>query len=100
MAASDKALGDLHSKLATVLSSVLDGREDADGIKLNPSAAEMAVIVTFLKNNNITADASDNAELAALRDKLAQKRKDRKASLAGLQDAAGEFQGMIGDMLT
>jgi hypothetical protein len=103
MAASDKTLGALHEKLAIVLSSVLDGRPVADAAgnvtTAPPSAAEMAVIVGFLKNNNITASAADNAGLAALREKLAEKRKERKASMATLSDAADSFKGVVGDMM-
>ncbi len=73
MAASDKALGELHSTVATVLTAAISADE--------PSAAMIAAAITFLKNNNITASPTDNAELAELNKKLAERRRTGKDTL-------------------
>lgn len=83
MAASDKLLGDLHAAVATVLRAQLDVDE--------PSAAMIGAAITFLKNNNITADVSGNDELRALQDSLAKKRAAGRLGVKELQAAADDF---------
>lgn len=84
MAATEKALGNLHSKLAEVLIEALDGTElegyeDPDtgeivaSSKIPPSASIMTVAAKFLKDNEITADVEQNDQLQSLRDKLTAK---------------------------
>lgn len=86
--ATESALAELHGTLARKLTETLDSEELAP-------AAYFAVAVGFLKNNGITADPNQNAELAALGETLKQKRKDRKALLADMHAAAEEYGGLI-----
>ena len=72
--ASLDILGKLHAALAQSLLDILQ-LKDADDKVIPPTAAEMAVIVNFLKANNIVAGAEDSDALAALKEKLAEKRK-------------------------
>lgn len=82
MAASDKALGELHGLVARSLTSRLESGEF--------TAAELGAAISFLKNNNITADATDNVELRALSDQLAARRR-KKVSQSTLDEAAEAF---------
>jgi hypothetical protein len=77
--ASETALGQLHAAVATVLTKQLDNDE--------VSAATISAAITFLKNNNITADAEGNAELSTLAARLAEKRKSGKDDMANKHDA-------------
>jgi hypothetical protein len=86
-AASEDALGQLHATVAQVLTSAIQGEE--------VTAATLAVAVTFLKNNNITADPSSNAELAELTAALAARRKDGKGKLKEMQMAEEQFHRSI-----
>lgn len=77
MASSRKALGDLHVKLAEVLSDALDGvdeirEENGEQIVIHgrPTAQVMAVAAKFLKDNSIFGEVEDDSHLQALRDKL------------------------------
>lgn len=82
MAASDKALGELHGLVARSLTARLEGGEF--------TAAELGAAISFLKNNNITADATDNVELRALGDQLAARRR-KKIPQNVLDEAAEAF---------
>lgn len=82
-AASEDALGELHATVAKVLTSAIQGDE--------VTAATLSVAVAFLKNNNITADASHNAELAELTAALAARRKDGKGKFKEMQMAEDQF---------
>ena len=86
-AASEDALGELHATVAQVLTSAIQGEE--------VSAATLSVAVTFLKNNNITADPSSNAELAELTAALAARRKDGKGKLKEMQMAEEQFHRSV-----
>lgn len=92
MTATVDALGALHAMLAEVYTQVLAGREepviangeivrDAEGNpvmkKVPPSAAELAAINAFLKNNNITAVQGNEGALDALRKQLEERRKGK-----------------------
>lgn len=101
MAADEKILGDLHTKVAEVLSIALDGEElpgyteeDEDGNeivtppkRLTPSAAIIAAATKFLKDNNITAVASKDNALGELEKKLAE-RQQKKMAKATPEDFA------------
>ncbi len=89
--ASDKELGALHATVAKVLTQAISGEEC--------SAAVLSVAVTFLKNNNITASPTDNAELAELNKQLAQRRAQGKERLkADLGQVDDLMQRQYGDM--
>ena len=102
MAASESVLGELHEQVAKALSEQVQGYqvETDEGVKeVKPSPALLGAAIAFLKNNNITADASDNAALRELGEALAARRKKKipQASLdAAAEDFANRFgQGMI-----
>jgi len=82
-AASEDALGALHATVAKVLTQAIQGEE--------VTAATLSVAVAFLKNNNITADATHNEELAELTAALAARRKDGKGKLKEMQMAEEQF---------
>jgi hypothetical protein len=67
--ASEKALGDLHFKLAEVLKECLEEKYDPDtGDKLPPNAAILNVARQFLKDNKIEAIAAEGSPLHSLAD--------------------------------
>ena len=104
MAATIKELGDLHSKLTRTISeaieptiSVVGEGEGAKEVRIAAPASMLAVAVAFLKNNSITADADVNDELTALKDKLKERRAQRKAPLTARDlDEAAEVLGTLG----
>lgn len=98
MAASDKVLGNLHAEVAKALTEQVVGFVEVteEGEKtIRPSPALLGAAIAFLKNNNITADAEDNAELRELGVALAARRK-RKLPAAALDEAAEHFANMHG----
>lgn len=91
-AATDKALGLLHAKVATKLGDLIESDEC--------NAAVLGAAITFLKNNNITAAASGNQELDALKEKLANKRHDKTLpQRRALEDAVRAFEALNPDGL-
>ena len=90
MSASDTLLKELHAELARQLLDVVkngvpvfDKEGDEVGTR-KATAAELAVAVTFLKNNDITADLNDSDATKELRD--AQRRiKDDHALVETLE---------------
>lgn len=90
MAATDKKLGVLHEAVANHLIAVIESPGD-EGVP----ASVLAVAVAFLKNNNITASVSANAELSALSEKLAARRRG-KLTNAQLDEAAKQFMDSAG----
>ena len=88
MTASAETLGDLHASLAAVFAQMLAVREEPiiangelvlkDGEpmmrKVFPTAAEVAAVTSFLKNNNITAVQGNESKLAELQKQLAERR--------------------------
>ena len=81
MAASADILGRLHERLAEELLDIItngvpvfDKEGNAAGTR-KATAAELAVAVTFLKSNEITANLDDSDATKALRDALEQRRK-------------------------
>ena len=84
MSASDTLLKELHAELARQLLDVVkngvpvfDKEGDEVGTR-KATAAELAVAVTFLKNNDITADLNDSDATKALREALEARRKRAK----------------------
>lgn len=92
MAATEQRLGELHAKVAEVLSDALDGEElpawtdpetgDVQPAKrLAPSAAIIAAATKFLKDNEITCDVSKNDALNSLEEKMAKRRAMRPTAI-------------------
>jgi hypothetical protein len=86
--ASEQELAEMHGVIARGLTEVLregvtvGSTEDGQPIKATAGAAYFAAAIAFAKNNNITADAGTNADLQALTEALAAKRKGAKARLS------------------
>ena len=84
MSASDTLLKELHAELARQLLDVVKNGvpvSDKEGDEVGTrkaTAAELAVAVTFLKNNDITADLNDSDATKELRDALEARRKRAK----------------------
>ena len=99
MAASDKKLGTLHELVADAFTEQVRGYEEEteDGkVKLiRPSPALLGAASAFLKNNNITADAEDNAALRDLGLALSARRK-KKIPQEALDAAAEQFSYSMG----
>lgn len=102
MAASDKVLGDLHEAVATAFAEQVKGyteiSEEGTERVVRPSPALLGAAVTFLKNNNITADVEGNQALRDLSEKLAQRR-NKKIPQASLDAAAESFSERFGGTL-
>ena len=84
MTASDTTLKALHAVLAAELLDmvkngvpVFDKKGNEAGVR-RATAAELAVAVTFLKNNEITANLDDSDATKALREALEARRKKAK----------------------
>lgn len=84
MAASDTTLKALHAVLAEQLLDMIqngvpmfDNEGNESGTR-KATAAELAVAVTFLKNNEITANLDDSDATKALREALEARRKKAK----------------------
>ena len=103
MAASDKTLGALHQKVAAALTEQVEGYEetvyDKEGEPqvnlVRPSPALLGAAIAFLKNNNITADATENEALKDLSSKLAARRRG-KIPQSALDEAADAFAAHSG----
>jgi hypothetical protein len=104
MAASDKKLGDLHEAVADALSEQVKGYTKTEvtaageevQVEVKASPALLSAAIAFLKNNNITADAEDNAALRDLNQAL-QARRKKKIPQASLDEAADTFASRFGD---
>ena len=92
MAASETLLNNLHNLVATTLSHKMQVREVQRVVKVageetvvqetvEPTAAEIAAAITFLKNNNITSVPEEDSALAELQKQVAQARAKRKPVL-------------------
>lgn len=88
--ATEDELGKLHAIVARGLAAQLTGPE--------PTAAAFGAAISFLKNNNITADPTRNSDLLDLQDKLVQRRKEKKLSLTQLREAQDDFEKLVGPM--
>lgn len=96
MAASDATLKALHAVLAEQLLDmiqngvpVFDKEGNEAGVR-KATAAELAVAVTFLRNNEITANLDDSDATKALREALEARRKKAKPVMPDfLSDTGG-----------
>lgn len=95
-AASDATLKALHAVLAAeLLDMVKNGvpvfdKEGNEAGTRKPTAAELTVAVTFLKNNDITADLNDSDATRELREALEARRKKAKPVMPDfLSDSGG-----------
>lgn len=83
-AASDATLKALHAVLAEQLLDMIQNgvpvfdKEGNESRTRKATAAELAVAVTFLKNNEITANLDDTDATKALREALEARRKKAK----------------------
>ena len=88
-------LAELHEMLAEMFMEDIRICKE-EGIPM--SAADKGVIVTFLKNNNITADVGDT-EMQTLKqefeDELRAKRQARAEALLAQQEDGGALQGVF-----
>ena len=96
MAASDATLKELHAVLADQLLGIIRNGVpvlDKEGTEVGTrkaTAAELAVAVTFLKANDITANLDDSDATKALREALEARRKKAKPVMPDfLSDAGG-----------
>ena len=96
MAASDTLLKELHAELAAQLLDIVRNgvpvfNKEGDEVGTRKAtAAELAVAVTFLKANDITADLNDSDATKELRDALEARRKKTKPVMPDfLSDTGG-----------
>ena len=96
MAASDATLKALHAVLAEQLLGMIQNgvpvfdKEGNESGTRKATAAELAVAVTFLKNNEITANLDDSDATKALREALEARRKKAKPVMPDfLSDSGG-----------
>jgi hypothetical protein len=104
--ASESDLSDLHGVIARTLSDVISegstvvvGKGNDTAVeKVTASAAYIMAGITFLKNNNITADAGSNKELDDLHKAMATRRQESKARLSKrtIEDVAKQFERDLG----
>ena len=96
MAASDATLKALHAVLAEQLLDMIQNgvpvfdKEGNESGTRKATAAELAVAVTFLRNNEITANLDDSDATKALREALEARRKKAKPVMPDfLADSGG-----------
>jgi len=96
MAASDATLKALHAVLAEQLLDMIQNgvpvfdKEGNESGTRKATAAELAVAVTFLRNNEITANLDDSDATKALREALEARRKKAKPVMPDfLSDSGG-----------
>lgn len=104
--ATEQELATLHGAIARGLTEIVSEGvtivdKEGEAVKLPASAAYYMAAITFAKNNNITADAAANEDLAALNRALAEKRKTQKAKLSprAVSLVADEFDRDLGGHL-
>lgn len=94
MAAKQSALSALHEALAEMfMEDIRICREEA----IPMAASDKAVIVKFLKDNNITADIDDSA-MTQLKDEFQDeltKRREARAAAMLAQSDDDELQGIL-----
>lgn len=88
MAASTKTLGNLHALVSASLEADLEAAMAIEDPVIRVAAVKevRAQIITFLKNNNITADIETDDRLRGLREKLAA-----RPSTPSLRQAEEDF---------
>lgn len=107
--ATESALSELHGELARALTEIVKGGErdeviegtDEDGnptrtvvkVKTRPTAAELQAAAKFLKDNAITVDPAESAELGALDEALKARRSKRR--LAPTPDELNAAAGLL-----
>jgi len=104
VAAKSSQLGLLHEAVAKVFVElatdgrevVVKGKEEDEVVRVPATAADLAVMVTFLKNNNITADADTNEALSGLKAQLAARAKQRQPLSTAALDEAAEALAHLG----
>lgn len=84
---SKELLQEVHTMLAEYFLEELKAAKE-DGIPMMSST--LSVIVTFLKNNEITADVRSNEDLSALREKIRAQTKTQEERGAKLVEIAEE----------
>ena len=96
MAASDATLKALHAVLAEQLLDMIQNgvpvfdKEGNESGTRKATAAELSVAVSFLKNNEITANLDDSDATKALREALEARRKKAKPVMPDfLSDSGG-----------
>ena len=108
-AATENALGELHSKVAKIMHKALDQFEvkqemfetlsarakDDDDVELlvqvldkdaSPNASFLSVVTKFLNDNKISCAVEESAELTGLAARLAGKKKKRVGNVTYLAD--------------
>lgn len=95
MAAKVSELSAIHKALATTFLKALEEgvrveKEDKEGNVTETfralNSSELAVIVAFLKNNNITASVEDNNELMAMAETLRGKSRNKTRTIEPVLD--------------
>jgi hypothetical protein len=102
--ADERELATLHGEIARGLTGIIkDGAvvgDDGEGgvIRASASAAFYMAGITFLKNNNITADAGTNKELDDLTKALQERRQAAKGKMTRttVQEVAAHFERELG----
>ena len=96
MSASENILKELHAQLAQELLDIVRNGVpifDKEGNEVGTrkaTAAELSVAVSFLKNNEITADINDSDATRELREALEARRRKKKAVMPDfLSDEVG-----------
>lgn len=87
MAAKESRLGELHAFLAEQFMIEMQWYRDND---IPVPAADKAAAAKFLKDNNITCDPADRADLEALKSEFmagSAARRSKAAEMAGLAEA-------------
>lgn len=99
MAASEQKLGTLHELVADAFIDQVTGftetGEDGKERVMRPSPALLGAATAFLKNNNITADATQNEALIGL-SKALQARRRKQLPQQALDEAADTFARSVG----
>ncbi len=86
--ATEDAMGVLHGTVAIALTQAVSGEAC--------TAAMLGAAITFLKNNNITASASKNAELDELNRSLAARRRKKAITPRQMEEASEQFSSLMG----
>lgn len=102
--ATEAALAELHGAVAVALTVAVTPIKVSDELgehELPPSAAHIMAAITFLKNNNITADATSNAELSDLAAELSRTRQESKGRMSKqtLSDVAEQLDRDLGGLM-
>lgn len=93
-AAKEEVLGELHAKVAEVMTNALNRADTAaegateDGIAIEVNPALLGAVTKFLKDNEITCDTGAVEELSSTERRLRDKRNRRMGAdgVLALQD--------------